>query len=167
MSVAAVEKRLRDNAVESPTSKNKYKGVSKFVEDLERAGEVSFSELVAETMAKVTNLDIPKKILWRLFLDLADYAKRESKFDCARQLYKIVVCIQPYAYQGWLEYAKMEEECGNQKESNNILLKSLKFNHLNENLYVKVIKYEEKNDNVDNIRELIAYVKKNCEGQID
>lgn len=75
---------MKDDAIESPTSKNKYKGVAKFVEDLERANDVSFGELVAETMTKVMTLDIPKKILWRLFLDLADYAKRESKFDCAR-----------------------------------------------------------------------------------
>ena len=139
---------MRDDAIESPSSKNKYKGVAKFVEELEKANEVNFGELAAETLTKVLTLDIPKKILWRLFLDMADYAKRDSKFDCARQLYKIVVSTQPYAYQGWLEYTKMEEECGNQEESNAILLKSLKFNKLNENLFVKVIKYEEKKDNL-------------------
>ena len=74
-------------------------------------------------------------------------------------MYKIVVTTQPYAYQGWLEYAKMEEECGNQEESNSILLKSLKFNKLNENLFVKVIKYEEKKDNLENIVALIESVK--------
>lgn len=53
----------------------------------------------------------------------------------------------------------MEEECGNQEESNSILLKSLKFNKLNENLFVKVIKYEEKKDNLENIVALIESVK--------
>ena len=61
----------------------------------------------------------------------------------------------------------MEEECGNQEESNAILLKSLKFNKLNENLFVKVIKYEEKKDNLQNIITLIESVKQNCDGQID
>ena len=61
----------------------------------------------------------------------------------------------------------MEEECGNQEESNSILLKSLKFNKLNENLFVKVIKYEEKKDNLENIIALIESVKQNSEGQIE
>lgn len=61
----------------------------------------------------------------------------------------------------------MEEECGNQEESNSILLKSLKFNKLNENLFVKVVKYEEKKDNIGNIRALVDSVKKHCEGQVE
>jgi hypothetical protein len=31
-------------------------------------------------MHKLVNLDIPQKIHWRILLDLADYAKRESHF---------------------------------------------------------------------------------------
>ena len=44
---------------------------------------------------------------------MADYSKRESRFKEAKLLFKLVSYLQPYAYQGWLEYAKMEEECGN------------------------------------------------------
>lgn len=61
----------------------------------------------------------------------------------------------------------MEEECGNQDESNSILLKSLKFNKLNENLFVKVFKFEEKKSNVENIRALVDSVKKASDGQIE
>ena len=50
---------------------------------------------------------------WRVFLDIADIAKRESKFDEARHFFKIAVSVQPFAYQGWLEFSKMEEESGN------------------------------------------------------
>lgn len=100
-------------------------------------------------------------------MDLADYAKRESRFSDARQLYKIVVSTQPYAYQGWLEYSKMEEECGNQEESNESLLKSLKFNPLNENLFVKVIKFEERKDNIQNIRALIKTVRDNTQASFE
>ena len=61
----------------------------------------------------------------------------------------------------------MEEECGNQDLSNAILLKSLKFNKFNENLFMKVIKNEEKRDNLEAIRALIEEVKKNSEGQLE
>lgn len=70
----------------------KYKLISKHIDELEKS-ETSFKDLVQEAMQKIQNLDVPKKTLWRIFLDLADYAKRESKFDSARQLYKIVVSI--------------------------------------------------------------------------
>ena len=43
----------------------------------------------------------------------------------------------------------MEEECGNQVISRDILLQGLKFIPLNENLFVKAIKVEEKMGNHD------------------
>ena len=92
-------------------------------------------------------------------MDLADYAKRESKFQEAKQFFHIVVTIQPYAYQGWLEYAKMEEECGNQEESRDILMKGLKFNPFSENLFIKAVKVEEKLGNFSEIREMIKNVQ--------
>jgi hypothetical protein len=58
-------------------------------------------------------LYVPKKIHWRILLDLSDFAKRESKFNEAKILFKLITYLQPFAYQGWLEFAKMEEECGN------------------------------------------------------
>ena len=160
------ERRLKYDSVESPNSKMKYKAISKIIDELEKS-EATFKDLVQVTLGKIQSLEIPRKTLWRIFLDLADYAKRESKFDSARQLYKIVVCNQPFAYQGWLEYAKMEEECGNQEESNQILLKSLKFNQLNENLFVKVVKYEEKKNNIQNIRALVDSVKRSGDCHIE
>lgn len=91
-------------------------------------------------------------------MDLADFAKRESKFDEARNLFHIVSIIQPYAYQGWLEFSKMEEECGNQKVSRDILIQGLKFNPLNENLFIKAIKVEEKIGNFTEIRKMIKKI---------
>ena len=74
-----------------------------------------FSTVIKETFGRI--LSIPRKVHWRIVLDLADYAKRESRFHEAKQLFKLVSFLQPFAYQGWLEYAKMEEECGNQEKS--------------------------------------------------
>lgn len=43
-------------------------------------------------------IKVPTKILWKIYLELADLAKRESKFTLAAMIFKIVVTIQPFAY---------------------------------------------------------------------
>ena len=52
---------------------------------------------------------LPTKIRWRVFLELADLAKREHELDDARALYQKVNALEPHAKEGWLEWAKMEE----------------------------------------------------------
>ncbi|CAM9994461.1 unnamed protein product, partial [Discosporangium mesarthrocarpum] len=74
------------------------------------------------------------RVHWRLYLEIADLAKRENRFVEARKLYRkarlpsssfsycfsffhsfIPFCVtklQPFASQGWLEYSQLEEECG-------------------------------------------------------
>jgi la-related protein 1 len=99
---------------------------------------------------------LPKKVHWRVVLDLADFAKRESRFTEAKMLFKLVSYLQPYAYQGWLEFAKMEEECGNQSLSWKILQVGLRFSPLNENLFVKAVKVLEKLKRYTEIRRLLA-----------
>ena len=104
--------KLKSDLVETPNSKYKYKQISREMKDNEKSG---FSTVIKETFSRIMN--IPRKVHWRIVLDLADYAKRESRFKEAKILFKLVAYLQPYAYQGWLEYAKMEEECGNQEKS--------------------------------------------------
>ena len=53
--------------------------------------------------------DLPEKVHYRALLDLAELAKRESKFEEARLVFKLISHIQPFAYQSWLECSKMEE----------------------------------------------------------
>jgi hypothetical protein len=113
------------------------------MKESEKKGFSDTSKLVFKKI-----IDIPKKIHWRVLLDLADFAKRESKFAEAKILFKLIAHIQPFAYQGWLEYAKMEEECGNADSSRKILQIGLKFSSTNENLFVKAIKIEEKSKNI-------------------
>ena len=50
----------------------------------------------------------------------------------------------------------MEEECGNQEKSWNILVEGLKFSSLNENLFIKAIKVEEKLGNIKAVRSLVS-----------
>lgn len=142
---------LKQDLVETPNSKYKYKQISREMKESEKNG---FQAVIKETFSRVLN--IPKKVHWRVVLDLADYAKRESRFKEAKVLFKLVSYLQPYAYQGWLEYAKMEEECGNQQKSRKILIQGLKFSSLNDNLFIKAIKVEEKLGNIEAVRALLA-----------
>ncbi len=50
----------------------------------------------------------------------------------------------------------MEEECGNQEKSRRILIEGLKFSKLNENLFIKAIKVEERLGNTEAVRTLIS-----------
>lgn len=141
---------LKQDLNETPNSKYKYKQISREMKEQEKNG---FQTVIKETFSRVLN--VPRKVHWRVVLDLADYAKRESRFKEAKILFKLVSYLQPFAYQGWLEYAKMEEECGNQEKSRKILIEGLKFSNLNENLFVKAIKVEEKLGNIEAVRSLI------------
>lgn len=44
-------------------------------------------------MQKLVQLSVPKKVYWRVFMDLADYAKRDSRFETAIHLYRVVVSM--------------------------------------------------------------------------
>jgi tetratricopeptide (TPR) repeat protein len=104
---------------------------------------------------------LPKKIHWKVLLDLADFAKRENEFSESATLFKIVTHLQPYAHQGWLEHAKMEEELGNIERCRTLLKRGLKFNPLNENLFLKTLKIEEKEGNYHEVKKLIESLKNN------
>jgi len=106
---------MQENAVESPISKQKYRLVQRDLKEIEKISP--FEEIILNTLKNLSKYNVPQKIHWRVYLDLADIAKRESKFEEARTFFKLVVSTQPFAYQGWLEYSKMEEECGNQEVS--------------------------------------------------
>jgi len=99
---------LKSDLNETPNSKHKHKQLSRELKESEKSG---FSHSIKLVFERIVSL--PRKVHWRILLDLADFAKRESKFDEAKVLFKLITYIQPFAYQGWLEYAKMEEECGN------------------------------------------------------
>jgi len=138
----ARENNLMGDLHDSPVSKSKYKNISKDVKEMEKVGSADFSNIVTSAFKFLKS--IPQKIHWRVYLELADIAKRESKFADARHFFKLVVSVQPYAYQGWLEYSKMEEECGNYEQAKAIIHMGLKLNPLNENLFIKAVKLEEK-----------------------
>lgn len=55
-----------------------------------------FSETIRVVFERI--LLVPKKVHWKILLDLADFAKRESKFTEAKFLFKLISYLQPYAY---------------------------------------------------------------------
>ena len=88
--------------------------------------------------------EFPRSVHWRIYLELADLAKRKNNFVEARNLYKKLCQIQPYASQGWLERSKLEEECGNLQECSKILKLGLTYCPQNENMRIRAIKHEER-----------------------
>jgi len=79
-----------------------------------------------------------------VLLDLADLAKRESQISYACRLFKTATALQPYAYQGWLEWSKLCEESGEIAKCKELLQEGLSYCIENENLIVKSIKVYEK-----------------------
>lgn len=102
---------------------------------------------------------IPESIHWRVYLELADLARRTNRFADARRLFQKVCQLQPYASQGWVEYSKLEEECGHMNRVSNILHAGLEFCEYNENLLIRALKHHEKIGNLFTARALLARLK--------
>jgi len=115
----------------------------------------------AETFARTCLADgsLPESIHWKVYLELADLAKRANRFTDARSLYQQVCSLQPNESQVWLDYSKLEEDCYNMKTCAKILDAGLERCELNENLMIRAIKHQEKMSNLDRARELLAKLK--------
>lgn len=155
-SIKMVSRRLKEDLNEDKNSPSmlQYKNFSKQAEQWE---ELGLSKMITKVFQKIC--DLPKKIHWKIILDLADFAKRKNEFSKANTLYKIVTHLQPYAHQGWLDHAKMEEEFGNIDKCRTLLKRGLKFIPLNEKLFLKTLKIEEKEGNFSEVKKLIASLK--------
>lgn len=85
---------LKRDLVETPNSKHRYKQMARDLKDAEKAG--GLEDMIKLVFTQIVKL--PRKIHWRVILDLADFAKRESKFTEAKYLFKLVAYLQPFAY---------------------------------------------------------------------
>ena len=79
---------MKHDLNETPNSKHKYKNISRDMKDIEKKGFTEAIKLVFERI-----ITMPKKIHWKILLDLADFAKRESKFTEAKILFKLICHI--------------------------------------------------------------------------
>ena len=141
---------------ESPAARAAYK---EFYREFRAKERISFKE--AESFAKQTleRSTLPEILHWRVQLELADLAKRSNRIVEARNLYKQVCELQPYASQGWLEYSKLEEECGHLNRCANILENGLEYCEYSESLLTRAIKHAEKMGKLDIARQLLARLK--------
>jgi tetratricopeptide (TPR) repeat protein len=146
----------RAELVESPATRIAFK-------DFYRSfrGEERISSHNAEAFARqvIAEGALPETVHWRVYLELADLAKRSNRFTEARLLYQRVCQLQPYAFQGWLEYSKLEEECGHLNRVMNILHAGLEYCEHNETLMTRAVKLQEKMGNPDVARALLARLK--------
>jgi tetratricopeptide (TPR) repeat protein len=115
----------------------------------------------AEDFAKRSLQDgsLPESVHWRVYIELADIARRSNRFVEARHLYQKVCQLQPYASQGWIEYSKLEEECGYMNRVTNILHAGLEYCEYNENLLIRTVKHHERMGNLDQARAILARLK--------
>lgn len=59
--------------------------------ELKDAEKRGFGEAIKIVFEKI--IQLPKKVHWKVLLDLADFAKRESKFNEAKILFKLICNI--------------------------------------------------------------------------
>jgi len=142
----------RADLEESPQTRSLFKD---FYKTFRLKEKESYESAVEYAKRVLQDPEVPEKIHYKIYLEMADLAKRENKFEKARELYQHVNSKQPYAYQGWLEYAKMEEECGHLFECQHILHKGLEF-CTDEQLLTKAIKHEERLGHLDVARHLLS-----------
>jgi len=146
----------RNEIDEDPESRAAFKDFYRKFRDKERRSFKEGEEFARKTLAEDT---LPEEVRWRVHLELADLAKRSNRIAEARQLYKRVCELQPYASQGWLEYSKLEEECGHLNRCARILKNGLEYCEYSESLLTRAIKHSEKMGNLDMARQLLARLK--------
>ncbi len=146
----------RAELTESPATRSAFKDFYRKLRAEERS---SFQDAEKFAMLSLKDGSLPESIHWRVFLELADLAKRSNRFEEARKLYKRVYKLQPYASQGWLEFSKLEEECGNMDACAKILATGLEYCEYSENLLTRAIKHEEKRGNLCRAREFLSRLK--------
>eukprot|EP01112_Ceratiomyxa_fruticulosa_P016875 TRINITY_DN515_c0_g4_i1.p1 TRINITY_DN515_c0_g4~~TRINITY_DN515_c0_g4_i1.p1 ORF type:complete len:106 (+),score=24.76 TRINITY_DN515_c0_g4_i1:154-471(+) len=85
----------RTDLIESPNTKQTYKQFFKQFKAKEKEG---FKEAKHFALSNLSLL--PEKVHWKVFLELADLAKRENHLHTAQKYYEMVTQLQPYAPQG-------------------------------------------------------------------
>jgi len=147
--------------MESPTERQAFKEFGRHFRQkenvsLEAARDYALSCLDAESHP---DLYLPPATHWRVFLELADVAKRSNMVEDARSHYREACRLQPRASQGWLEHSKLEEECGNLERCAAILQEGLRHCSTNENLLIRAVKFYERMGDLDQARHLLSRTK--------
>jgi tetratricopeptide (TPR) repeat protein len=137
--------------VESPRTKHMYKEFYRIFRVKERESLEAARIYATDALSWV-----PDKSKWKIYLELAEIAKRNNEFVEARRLYEQVTNLQPLASQGWLEWSKMEEEFGCFEQSLMILQDGLRYCQHNEGLLTKAVKQHERRDENNLARQMLS-----------
>jgi la-related protein 1 len=148
--------RQRADLAETPAVRSAFK---EFYRNFRAQEKVSLRGAESFALRSLEDGSVPESVHWRVYIEIADLAKRANEFQAARKLYQKACQLQPYASQVWLEYSKLEEECGNMSTCTKILATGLEYCEYNENLLSRAIKHEEKLGNLSRARELLARLK--------
>lgn len=146
----------RAELVESPATRVAFK---EFYRSFRNEERLSFQKAEEFALQAIDSGSIPDAVHWRVYLELADLAKRSNRFAEARRLFQKACQLQPYAFQGWLEYSKLEEECGYLNRVMSILHTGLEYCEYNETLMTRAVKLQEKMGNLGMARALLARLK--------
>jgi tetratricopeptide (TPR) repeat protein len=135
------------------------KEMKQIVEETQGSDESIF-EILKRFVSENMKSRLPESVHWRVYLFLAEHAKRHNYISEARSYYKKVNVLQPTASQGWLEHAKLEEECGNLHRCKKLIACGLQYCPTNESLLIKGIKQcaEQLND-MNGARSLLARLR--------
>jgi tetratricopeptide (TPR) repeat protein/type II secretory pathway pseudopilin PulG len=137
----------------SPKTRAVYKAFSNRLRSKETLGK---GMGYAQELADRCMVELPQAVHWRVYLELADLAKREKNFRQARRLYRHATELQRTAAQTWLEYAKMEEERGHFERCQRILTAGLQYCPHHEALMLKAIKHLERMGELPKARALLG-----------
>jgi hypothetical protein len=154
MSFATLIQNRREELVESPPTRLQFKDFYRKFRAKEKESAHAAADFAHQCLERM-----PRKMHWRVYLEMADLSKRENHLGDARRLYGCVNQLQPFASQGWLEHSKLEEECGHLKRCQQLLRKGLNFCTMNEGLLTKAIKHEERMGNLEAARTLLGMLK--------
>lgn len=137
--------------LDSPTTRSTLKAFSTELKELERSGFPAAFQAALLTVSK-----LPSNTHWKVYLDLADLAKRGNRVTETRVLFALCGFLCPSAHQVWLEHSKLEEECGRLYTSRVLLQTGLSFSPSSDQLAIKLLKTEEKLGNEAGARSLLG-----------
>ena len=128
-----------------------------FLKELKDRERMSFGH--AREYARDSISWMPAETHGKVLLELADLSKRENNLNDARAIFQLVNDVYPHVHQGWLDYAKMEEECGELLECRRILTTGVKRCPGTENLLIKCLKLLERLGDLKQARALLAHAR--------
>lgn len=100
----------------------------------------------------------PYEALHKIYCEIADFCKRENRFDDARKYFEKSIEMNPDSYTAWLEYVKMEEELGHYNSCVNIITRGLNECGDSENILIKGLKLFDRIKDYKELKKLLHFI---------